>query len=75
MKEEASTNCGLEVEVSKQQQQLLGEEVSKRQKLDGEVNNQQKLEEEASKQQNLEEEVTDEVGSSNHPSFSLVTSG
>jgi len=40
MKEEASTNCGLEVEVSKQQQQLLGEEVSKRQKLDGEVNNQ-----------------------------------
>nr|CAB3487101.1 unnamed protein product [Digitaria exilis] len=59
-------------EASKQQQPLLlHEEVSKRQKLDGEA----KLEEEVSKQQNLEEEVRDEVGSSNHPSFSLVTSG
>lgn len=66
MKEEASKQLLL---------LLLCEEVSKRQKLDGEASKQQKLEEEVSKQQKLEEEVRDVVGSSNHPSFSLVTSG
>lgn len=53
----------------------MEEEGSKRWEMAEEGSKRWVMKEEGSKQQKLEEEVRDEVGSSSHPSFSLVILG